>query len=218
MQPTATTPDPILAQPAPGSEPALLIAYYRQRAQRAIANFGSKPQEYSSRPPYLLVEPENVLAMLGDGQQPTDREKLLVANRENEQNKLAAAELARITQMLGSRPIFDDCETTCDKVAKALREGAKLSKIQQQVRDEQHRYYHLLKRLERLVFITAPSHGKGDTLHDGLSAIVKEFATDYGEPAPGTATVATQVLQQILFHGHPNEENKAILKELLNHE
>lgn len=97
MQPSQPTPATLLTQPATGSEPAQLAAYYRQRAQRAIDHFGNRPQDYSQRAPLILIEPENLIAMLGDGLQPTDREKLLIANRENQQ---ARAELDRLLYKL----------------------------------------------------------------------------------------------------------------------
>ena len=99
MQPTATAAAPatILAKPSTGTDPAALVAYYRQRAQIAAANFGSSPRCYGDRAPYILVEPENLIAMLGDGLQQTDREKLVIANREGQINK---ADLAHLTEQL----------------------------------------------------------------------------------------------------------------------
>lgn len=99
MQPTAAAAAPatILAKPGTGTDPAALVAYYRQRAQIAAANFGGSPRSYGDRAPYILVEPENLLAMLGDGLQQTDREKLVIANREGQINK---ADLSHLTDQL----------------------------------------------------------------------------------------------------------------------
>lgn len=88
---------PILAKPETGSEPAALAAYYRQCAQNSLANFGERSSDYGQRAPYILVEPENLIAMLGDGLQQTDREKLVIANREGQINK---ADLSHLTEQL----------------------------------------------------------------------------------------------------------------------